>query len=229
MNSIGSAWRMALGIVLLAVAILPLLGVGGMQLFRAEVPGPVAERLTPRISQTAKLLWGVYLVLTVLEIAALMIAGLSLFDAVCHAFTTMATGGFSTYNLSVGHFATDPAYNAPLIEMTITAFMFLAGANFGLYYQLLRRRWSSVYRDVELRVYLGLLGLGAVLAVLVFEAVFASGFEAARVDRVTGPRRSAGRRSRAARWRSSPPVPRAGRPPPIIRPGAILWVRCAAF
>ena len=91
-------WLGGMGIVLLALAILPLMGVGGMQLFRAEVPGPVAERLTPRIRQTAKLLWAVYFLLTVLEAVALMFAGMGFFDSVCHSFATMATGGFSNNN-----------------------------------------------------------------------------------------------------------------------------------
>ena len=114
-------WLGGMGIVLLAVAILPLLGVGGMQLFRAEVPGPVAERLTPRIRETASLLWGVYVLLTVLEVGALVLAGMGPFDAVCHAFATMATGGFCNHNASVG------GYASPAVEWIIIVFMFLAG------------------------------------------------------------------------------------------------------
>lgn len=140
-------WLGGMGIVLLALAILPLLGVGGMQLFRAEVPGPVAERLTPRIRQTAKLLWAVYFLLTLLEIVALMFAGMGLFDAVCHSFGTMATGGFSNHNSSVG------GYESPAVEWVITLFMFLAGANFSLHYLALTGRVKVYAKDEEFRFY----------------------------------------------------------------------------
>jgi len=144
-------WLGGMGIVLLALAILPLLGVGGMQLFRAEVPGPVSERLTPRIRQTAKLLWGVYLLLTVLEIAALVVAGMGPFDAVCHSFATMATGGFSNHNASVG------GYASPAVEWIITLFMFLAGANFSLHYLALTGRVRVYAKDEEFRFYVAII------------------------------------------------------------------------
>jgi len=140
-------WLGGMGIVLLALAILPLLGVGGMQLFRAEVPGPVSERLTPRISQTAKLLWGVYVLLTVCEIVALKIAGMGMFDSICHAFGTMATGGFSNHNASVGGYAT------PAVEWIIIVFMFLAGANFSLHYLALTGKVKVYFKDEEFRFY----------------------------------------------------------------------------
>lgn len=140
-------WLGGMGIVLLALAILPLLGVGGMQLFRAEVPGPVAERLTPRIRETAKILWLVYVLLTVAEIVALMLAGMGLFDAVCHSFATMATGGFSNHNSSVG------GYVSPAVEWVLIVFMFLAGANFSLHYLALKGNWRAHFRDEEFRFY----------------------------------------------------------------------------
>ncbi|MFT5234311.1 MAG: trk system potassium uptake protein TrkH [Candidatus Krumholzibacteriia bacterium] len=140
-------WLGGMGIVLLALAILPLLGIGGMQLFRAEVPGPVAERLTPRIQQTAKLLWAVYFFLTILEIVALLIAGMGPFDAVCHSFATMATGGFSNHNSSVG------GYGSAAIEWVIIVFMFLAGANFSLHYLALTGRIKVYAKDEEFRFY----------------------------------------------------------------------------
>ena len=146
-----SHWLGGMGIVLLAVAILPLLGVGGMQLYRAEVPGPVAERLTPRIRETAKRLWAVYFLLTVLEIAALMIAGMGPFDAICHSFATMATGGFSTHNASIG------GYAMPAVEWIIILFMFLAGTNFSLHYLALTGRWRVYHRDEEFRFYLSIM------------------------------------------------------------------------
>ncbi|PID81851.1 potassium transporter [bacterium DOLZORAL124_64_63] len=155
-------WLGGMGIVLLALAILPLLGVGGMQLFRAEVPGPVAERLTPRIRETAKILWFVYFLLTLAETIALMVAGMSLFDAVCHSFATMATGGFSNHNSSVG------GYGNPAVEWVIIVFMFLAGANFSLHYLALKGNWRAHLKDEEFRFYgsIVLVCTGLILAVL---------------------------------------------------------------
>ena len=140
-------WLGGMGIVVLAVAILPMLGVGGMQLFRAEVPGPQAERLTPRIAQTAKVLWGVYLLISIVEALLLCIGGMTLFDALCHTFGTMATGGFSTKNLGIGH------YDSVYFDVVITIFMFLAGTNFALHYQALRGDVKGYLRDSEFRFY----------------------------------------------------------------------------
>jgi trk system potassium uptake protein TrkH len=159
-----SHWLGGMGIVLLAVAILPLLGVGGMQLYRAEVPGPVAERLTPRIRETAKLLWAVYFLLTVLEIAALLIAGMGPFDAICHSFATMATGGFSNHNASVGGYAT------PAVEWIIMVFMLLAGTNFSLHYLALTGRWRVYRRDEEFRFYLSIILICSLLLACVLVA-----------------------------------------------------------
>ena len=142
-----SHWLGGMGIVVLAVAILPMLGIGGMQLFRAEAPGPQTDRLTPRIAQTAKLLWGVYLLLSVLETVLLMLGNMTLFDALCHTFGTMATGGFSTKNASVGH------YGSVYIDMVICFFMFLAGTNFALHYRALRGDVKSYFQDTEFKFY----------------------------------------------------------------------------
>ena len=142
-----SHWLGGMGIVVLAVAILPMLGIGGMQLFRAEAPGPQTDRLTPRIAQTAKLLWGVYLLLSFLETVLLMFGGMSLFDALCHTFGTMATGGFSTKNSSIGH------YDSVYIDMVICCFMFLAGTNFALHYRALRGNVKSYFQDTEFKFY----------------------------------------------------------------------------
>ncbi|MBU8871186.1 MAG: hypothetical protein KOO60_10030 [Gemmatimonadales bacterium] len=168
-------WLGGMGIVLLAVAILPLLGVGGMQLFRAEVPGPVAERLTPRIRETAKLLWGVYVLLTVLEIFALMIAGMGFFDAVCHSLATMATGGFSNHNASVG------GYQNPAVEWIVIGFMLMAGTNFSLHYLALTGKLGAYRRDEEFRLYLGIL-LGSM--VLIGATLFPVHFFASAHDTV---------------------------------------------
>lgn len=142
-----SHWLGGMGIVVLAVAILPMLGVGGMQLFRAEAPGPQTDRLTPRIAQTAKLLWGVYILLSFLETILLWLGDMTLFDALCHTFGTMATGGFSTKNASIAH------YNSVYIEVVIIVFMFLAGTNFALHYRALRGDVRSYFKDTEFRFY----------------------------------------------------------------------------
>jgi len=116
-------WLGGMGIIVLSLAILPFLRVGGMQLFKAEVPGPVPDKLAPRVTETAKILWGVYVLISALEVAFLMFGGMNLFEALCHTFGTMATGGFSTKNASIGH------YNSAYIDYVITFFMILAGIN----------------------------------------------------------------------------------------------------
>ena len=140
-------WLGGMGIVVLALAILPMLGVGGMQLYRAEVPGPQKDRLTPRIAQTAKLLWGVYLLISAVEMLLLWLGGMTWFDALCHTFGTMATGGFSTQNLSIGQ------YNSVYFDVVIIVFMFIAGTNFSLHYRALRGDVKGYIRDPEFRFY----------------------------------------------------------------------------
>jgi trk system potassium uptake protein len=140
-------WFGGMGIVVLSLAILPYLGIGGMQLYRAEVPGPTSDKLSPRLADTAKILWAVYVGLTVAEVLALKLAGMSVYNAVTHAFATMATGGFSTLAASVGGFG------SPLIESIITLFMFLAGANFTLHFLALTRGPGVFARDSEFRFY----------------------------------------------------------------------------
>ena len=152
-----SHWLGGMGIVVLAVAILPMLGVGGMQLFRAEAPGPQTDRLTPRIAQTAKLLWGVYILLSVVETLLLWLGDMTLFDALCHTFGTMATGGFSTKNQSIAH------YDSVYIETVITVFMFLAGTNFALHYRALRGDVKSYFKDTEFRFYCIVVFVGILL------------------------------------------------------------------
>jgi len=151
-------WLGGMGIIVLSLAILPILGVGGMQLFKAEVPGPVADKLTPRVAETAKILWGVYVLLSAVETMLLMLGGMTLFDALCHTFGTMATGGYSTRNASVG------AYNSAYIDYVITFFMVLAGANFALHYRFLRGDWLVYLRDIEFRIYLAIIA-GATLII----------------------------------------------------------------
>lgn len=152
-------WLGGLGIVVLFVAVLPGLGVGGKKLFQIESPGPAPEGLQPHIRETARSLWYIYLGMTVAETLALIVFGhMSLFDAICHTFATLSTGGFSTRNASVGAF-----YNQPAIDAIIIAFMVLAGANFGLYYKLLRGRVAETLGDVEMRLYLYLLLAGTLI------------------------------------------------------------------
>jgi len=145
-------WLGGMGIIVLAVAILPLLGVGGRQLLKAELPGPIKDsKLTPRIADTAKLLWAMYAALTLLCVVALKLAGMSWFDAVCHAFATLSLGGFSTHDASVGYF------NSPLIEAVLIVFMLLAALNFVTHFLAFRQRSLAAYRhDPEVRGVLGL-------------------------------------------------------------------------
>lgn len=140
-------WMGGMGIIILSIAILPILGVGGMQLFKAEIPSPVKDKITPRITETAKNLWLVYVAITAVEIVLLWLGGMSVFDAVCHAFATMATGGFSTYDASVARF--DSLY----IEIVIIVFMFVAGMNFTLHYRLFKGDAKSFFRDPEFHFY----------------------------------------------------------------------------
>ena len=127
-----SQWFGGMGVIVLVVAVLPSVGAGGMDLLTAEAPGPTGERLTPRVRQTASRLWVVYLGFTVVLIAAYMVAGMSLYDGVAHAFTTVSTGGFSPYNGSLGHFG------SAAIEWICIVAMFVAGGSFTLWYRLLR-------------------------------------------------------------------------------------------
>ncbi|OGU59138.1 MAG: potassium transporter [Ignavibacteria bacterium RBG_13_36_8] len=141
-------WLGGMGIIVLSLAILPILGIGGMQLFVAEVPGPTKDKIHPRVKETAKRLWGIYFIFTAAEIVLLLIGGMNLFDAVCHSFTTMATGGFSTKQASIAHF------NSPFIHYVILIFMFLAGTNFVLHYHWLHRRFATLRKNDEFRFYL---------------------------------------------------------------------------
>ena len=152
-------WLGGMGIIVLTLAILPMLGIGGMQLFKAEVPGPSADKLTPRVRETAKRLWLIYVGITAVEVL-LLLPAMDLFDAVNHAFATMATGGFSTENGSVGQ------YESSYIDWVITAFMFLAGINFALHYRLLRGQAITVFRDTEFKVYLAITLVATLLITL---------------------------------------------------------------
>jgi trk system potassium uptake protein TrkH len=143
-------WIGGMGIIVFTIAILPLLGVGGVQLFKAEVPGPVADKIRPRVKETAKILWMVYVGLTLAETILLGISGMPWFDSICHALTTMPTGGFSTQNASIG------AYGNPVIHYIIIIFMFIAGVNFTLHFLALTGKFKGYFRDPEFLSYLGI-------------------------------------------------------------------------
>ena len=165
-------WLGGMGIIVLSLAILPILGVGGMQLFIAEVPGPTPDKLHPRIAETAKRLWVIYLLFTVAETILLIVGGMDLYDAVCHSFTTMATGGYSTKQASIAFY--DSAY----IQYVIIIFMFIAGTNFTLSYHAFHGRFRKVIENEEFRYYLGfVLGITLIVGVVLYYTEHELGLE----------------------------------------------------
>ncbi|PLX05726.1 MAG: potassium transporter, partial [Marinilabiliales bacterium] len=142
-------WLGGMGIIVLSLAVLPILGIGGMQLFVAEVPGPTPDKLHPKVKETAKRLWGIYVLFTVLEAILLFAGGMNVFDAICHSFTTMATGGYSTKQASIAY------YSSPFIQYVIIVFMFLAGTNFTLSYFAIKLKFSEIWKNEEFRFYAG--------------------------------------------------------------------------
>ncbi|MDH3419378.1 MAG: TrkH family potassium uptake protein [Gammaproteobacteria bacterium] len=171
-------WFGGLGIIVLAVAVLPMLGVGGMQLYRAETPGPVKDnKLTPRITETAKALLQVYLGITFVCMIAYWAAGMPFFDALCHAYSTVAIGGFSTHDASIGYF------DNALVDMIAVFFMFIAGVNFALHFTVARQKRLSAYlQDSEFRAYLRVLG-GLTAIVLVY--LYVTGYYSTFTDLLT--------------------------------------------
>ncbi|UCG65966.1 MAG: TrkH family potassium uptake protein [Deltaproteobacteria bacterium] len=161
-------WLGGMGIIVFSIAILPFLGVGGMQLYKAEIPSPVVDKLQPRISETAKTLWKVYLLITVIEIGLLFAGGMSLFDSICHTFCTMPTGGFSTHGSSIAYF------NSAYFEGVITVFMALAGVNFALHFRFLKGDFRVFSRDPECRIFLLIL---AALILLVTANIYGTVYD----------------------------------------------------
>ena len=159
-------WIGGMGIIVLSIAILPIFGLNGMQLYAAEVSGLTYEKVSPRIADTAKMMWSIYVLLTVTEVAALWLCGMDVFDAVCHSFSTIATGGFSTHNNSLEY------YDSAAIHYTVTFFMFISGINFVLLIYLLRGKARNFFQDEELRWYS--------VAVLVFAVMLTGGLYIAR-------------------------------------------------
>ena len=182
-------WLGGMGIIVLAVAILPMLGVGGMQLYRAESPGPVKDsKLTPRITETAKALWYVYLSLTILCSLSYWLAGMSAFDAICHSFSTVAIGGFSTHDASMAFF------DSAAIEAIAVVFMLICGINFGLHFVAWNRHSIRPYlADMEVKLYLLILAIVSLITVLILlqhdttESAWRSGiFQAVSMATTTG-------------------------------------------
>ncbi len=183
-------WLGGLGIIILALAILPMLSVGGMQLYRAETLGPVKDtKLTPRITETAKALWYIYVLLTTFCALAYWLAGMTPFDAICHSFSTISIGGFSTHDASIGYF------DSVAIELIAVVFMLIAGANFGLHFGALRHRSFSAYaRDSEFKLFIGIMLFAvAVVALYLIEEGAQSGtairqalFQAISIGTTTG-------------------------------------------
>jgi len=182
-------WLGGMGIIILGIAILPRLAVGGMQLMSLEVPGPTTEKLTPRITETAKKLWVVYLLFSAVQALLLFLAGMSVYDSIVHTFSTMSTGGYSTKNLSIG------AYGNPYIEIVVIIFMFIAGMNFVLHYGLLRGDYKKLIRDPEFGFYL-FLTIGAIIFVTLelwmrmnpdfLDALRAASFQVVSIGTTTG-------------------------------------------
>lgn len=157
-------WLGGMGIIVLSLAILPILGIGGMQLFAAEVPGITKDKLHPRVRETAKRLWGIYVIFTFTEMILLLIGGMSLFDAINHSFTTMATGGFSTKNANTAHFT------SPFIQYVFIIFMLLAGMNFTIHYLAFHGRFEFTKINTEFRFYIFFIAIVTVLVAVIHMA-----------------------------------------------------------
>jgi trk system potassium uptake protein len=177
------------GIIVLTIALLPFLGIGGMQLFQAEVSGPLSDKIKPRITETAKVLWKIYLLYTVLCAASLYFAGMSFYEALLHSFTALPTGGYSSRNASIA------AFNSPLIEWILTVFMLIASINFSLHYHLLHGRFREVMRNQEFKLYISILIIAIVIIFIdtlafyggdYFKTLTASSFQVLSIASTTG-------------------------------------------
>jgi len=151
-------WLGGMGMVVLTVALLPFLGVGGFQILKAELTGPDKERITPKINGTAKIYWLIYIILTALQIVILAAAGMSWFDAIVHAFSIVATGGFSSHNEGIEY------WHSPAITWIVTIFMIIAGLNFSLIYRIIQRKWKEVWHSSEGRAYAAIILVAAIIA-----------------------------------------------------------------
>ncbi|MBQ0166802.1 MAG: TrkH family potassium uptake protein [Treponema sp.] len=167
-------WLGGMGIVALTVALLPLIGVGGFQLIKAETTGPEKGKITPKITMTAKILWFIYLGLTILETIALRIAGMDFLDALGHSFSTLGTGGFSSRNSSIG------AYNSAAVDVIITVFMFLSGINFSLFFMLLKGKFGEIRENSELRAYIWIVFIAGLVVTFTISPLYDSFADALR-------------------------------------------------
>ncbi len=149
-------WIGGMGILVFTLVLLPALGIGGFQIFKAESPGPIAGKIAPRIKDTAKILYGIYFTITTIQVILLKLGGMSLFDSLVYTFGSVGTGGFATKNASVG------AYNSNYIHLIIGIFMVLSGVNFSIYYSLFKRKWKDILADEELKLYLVIILLAVV-------------------------------------------------------------------
>jgi trk system potassium uptake protein TrkH len=182
-------WLGGMGIVVLTIAIFPLLGFGAFQLLKAEAPGPTVDKITPRIKETAKILWMIYVGLTVAETVLLLIGGMNLFEALTHTFGTLATGGFSPKAASVGH------YQSAYIHIVVTVFMLCAGINFILYFKLVTGKLEDIARNSEIKFYLSVFAIATlIIAISLYQNRFDTfgeslrygGFQAASILTTTG-------------------------------------------
>jgi trk system potassium uptake protein TrkH len=182
-------WIGGMGVIVLTLAILPSLGARGIQMMKAESPGPNPGKLVPKVGETAKILYGIYIIISIVEISLLVLAGMPLFDACIHTFGTVGTGGFSIMNASVG------AYNNVAAEIIITIFMFLSGANFTLYYYMIKGNLRAPFKDAEFRLYFGIIAAAILLITLdinssvfhnIWESLKHSSFQVVSIITTTG-------------------------------------------
>ncbi len=150
-------WIGGMGILVVAVAVLPLMGSGGFHVFKAESPGPIADKIVPRIKDTAKILYSSYIIISLVEFVLLLLGGMTPFESAVHTFGTLGTGGFSTKNSSIGGF------NSSYIFIVISIFMIMSGTNFSLYYDLYKGKWREVIKNSELRLYLSIIAISVVV------------------------------------------------------------------
>ena len=162
-------WIGGMGIIVFTIAILPLLGIGGVQMFKAEVPGPVSDKLRPRVKETAKILWLVYVGFTALETLLLIIGGMTGFEAICHAFTTMPTGGFSTSNVSIA------GWTSSAIHYIVIFFMLMAGINFSLHFKAMSGNIKNYFQDYEFKIFIGIILL-VTLGIFIIVSLSEGGF-----------------------------------------------------
>ncbi len=182
-------WIGGMGILVLALAIMPSVGVGAFQLFKAESPGPISDKLVPKMKDTAKILYTAYLGITALEVILLLLGGMSLYESLIHTFGTVGTGGFSTRNASIG------AFNySPYLVVVITIFMIASGVNFSLYYELYKGRFSNIFKNIEFRVYMSIIFVSSLLIAFnlrgyytnILEALMHSFFQVGSIITTTG-------------------------------------------